>query len=205
MTGDWETLLKADAEALPVLLTNRVTLLAKRGRVADVAQAGAKLRELEPKTSGNLYKAACAYGLANAAPTDSDTQRFLVHGHNWLAHVWTQKQENQKVIEQLQLGMDISDRELAINQRFMSAYNQACLRSLRVLLHKLKHPEPDEAQQAKRKRLADEAINRLKAVIDADPDNFDFAHMKRDPDRPTGHHSAGGGSRRTFVVRRDRL
>jgi hypothetical protein len=38
--------------------------MAKQGRAADVAQAGAKLRELEPKTNVNLYNAACAYSLA---------------------------------------------------------------------------------------------------------------------------------------------
>jgi hypothetical protein len=62
-TGDWETLLKIDTSELPQLLSFRATLLAKQGRIAEVAQAGAKLRELEPKTDGNLYDAACAYAL----------------------------------------------------------------------------------------------------------------------------------------------
>jgi tetratricopeptide (TPR) repeat protein len=62
-TGDWDALLKADANYVPVLLKIRATELAKRGKLADVAQAGAKLRELEPRTNGNLFDAACAYGL----------------------------------------------------------------------------------------------------------------------------------------------
>jgi tetratricopeptide (TPR) repeat protein len=45
-------------------LSARATALAKLGRLTDVAQAGAKLRGLEPKSAINLYKAACAYGLA---------------------------------------------------------------------------------------------------------------------------------------------
>ncbi len=62
-TGDWEALIKADPKLLPELLSFRITELAKQGRLADVAHAGAKLRELEPKAGGNLYDAACAYGL----------------------------------------------------------------------------------------------------------------------------------------------
>jgi tetratricopeptide (TPR) repeat protein len=77
--GDWETILKADPKELPDLLSLRATELARRGRLADVAQAGAKLRELEPRTSGNLYDAACAYSLCAAlvvkdkpAPTEAE-------------------------------------------------------------------------------------------------------------------------------------
>jgi tetratricopeptide (TPR) repeat protein len=65
-TGDWKALIKADSKRLPALLSLRATELAKQGRLADVAQAGAKLRELEPKTSNNLYNAACAYSLCAA-------------------------------------------------------------------------------------------------------------------------------------------
>jgi tetratricopeptide (TPR) repeat protein len=52
---------------------------AGQGRLAEVARAGAKLRELEPKTGDSLYSAACAYGLCAAlvdkdkpAPTDAE-------------------------------------------------------------------------------------------------------------------------------------
>jgi hypothetical protein len=61
-TGDWAALIKTRPKVLPALLTLRVAELAKQGRLADVAQAGTKLRELEPKTNENLYNAACAYG-----------------------------------------------------------------------------------------------------------------------------------------------
>jgi hypothetical protein len=62
-TGDWEALLKSEPSRLPMLLSLRATEMARRGQLAEVAQAGAKLRELEPKTGDNLYNAACAYGL----------------------------------------------------------------------------------------------------------------------------------------------
>ena len=62
-TGDWEALLKSDAKQLPDLLGIRATEFAKRGRLADVEQAAAKLREWKPATGGTLYDSACAYGL----------------------------------------------------------------------------------------------------------------------------------------------
>jgi len=80
-TGELDAILKTDPKALPVLLSLRATELAKQGpgRVVDVAQAGAALHGLEPKTVGNLYNAACAYGLCAAmvardkpAPTDAE-------------------------------------------------------------------------------------------------------------------------------------
>ena len=73
-TRDWETLLKADAKKLPELLSIRVTELAKRGQLADVAQAGSKLRELAEtaengtginQKAGLFYNAACAYSLSS--------------------------------------------------------------------------------------------------------------------------------------------
>lgn len=62
-TGDWDVLLKADAGVLPTLLSLRATEMARQGKLADVAQAGAKLRGLRPATNVNRYNAACAYGL----------------------------------------------------------------------------------------------------------------------------------------------
>ena len=71
-TGDWDALLKTDAQTLPNLLSLRVTELAKRGQRAEVAQAAAKLRDLATSTEtgpaneqkgGMLYNAARAYGL----------------------------------------------------------------------------------------------------------------------------------------------
>jgi tetratricopeptide (TPR) repeat protein len=86
-TGDWDALIKMDPKPLPVLLSLRATAMAQRGRLADVAQAGAKLRELEPKTNENLYNAACAYGLCAAlvvkdkpAPTQgeaAESQKYI--------------------------------------------------------------------------------------------------------------------------------
>ena len=58
--GDWAALIRADQSRLPGLLSLRATELAKQSRLADVAQAGVKLHEMEPKTSENLYNAACA-------------------------------------------------------------------------------------------------------------------------------------------------
>jgi tetratricopeptide (TPR) repeat protein len=62
-TADWDTLLKSAPAVLPELLRLRVAVMARRGRLAEIAQAGAKLRELNPKTGENLYNAACAYAL----------------------------------------------------------------------------------------------------------------------------------------------
>ncbi|MBC7822122.1 MAG: serine/threonine protein kinase, partial [Planctomycetaceae bacterium] len=94
--GDWDTLLKADAKILPELLFLRVTELAKRGQLREVAQAGAKLRDLatsadpgpaNEQKGGMLYNAACAYGLCatlslkdKPQPTDSEQaeqQKYL--------------------------------------------------------------------------------------------------------------------------------
>ena len=79
-TGDWETLLKTDANDLPKLLSIRVTELGKRGRMADIAQAGGKLTELEPMTWDNFYNAARAYGLCatlvvNGKPTPTEAEQ----------------------------------------------------------------------------------------------------------------------------------
>ncbi len=71
VTGDWNSLLQVDPKSLPTFLSFRATLLAKRGRYQDVAQAAAKLRELEPKDKENLYNAACAYALAATAYSHS--------------------------------------------------------------------------------------------------------------------------------------
>ncbi len=62
-TSEWDTLLKSASEILPELLSLRVTVMARRGQLSAVAQAGDKLRELKPKTGANLYNAACAYAL----------------------------------------------------------------------------------------------------------------------------------------------
>ena len=71
--GAWDAVLKARPNLLPLVLTLRVTALAQQGRLADVAQAGAKLRELEPKTGDNLYNAACAYGLCAGLAAKDNT------------------------------------------------------------------------------------------------------------------------------------
>jgi serine/threonine protein kinase/predicted negative regulator of RcsB-dependent stress response len=60
-TGDWDSLLKADAKVLPELLVLRATKMLKRGELAHAVQAGDKLRELTPKDKNNLYNAACVY------------------------------------------------------------------------------------------------------------------------------------------------
>ncbi|MEZ5940618.1 MAG: tetratricopeptide repeat protein [Planctomycetaceae bacterium] len=62
-TGEWEPLLQQPAEQLPQLLSQRCTLLAKRGDRAAVQQAAEKLLAIEPRTENNLYNAACGYGL----------------------------------------------------------------------------------------------------------------------------------------------
>ena len=81
--SDWETLLKADAKLLPVLLSIRATELANRGQLTEVAQSGAKLRELSATAekgsdiahqAGILYNAACAYSLCGMLVTKDKTQ-----------------------------------------------------------------------------------------------------------------------------------
>ncbi len=71
-TGDWEAMLQTAPDQLPGLLVTRMTQFAKFGQVTEVAQAGAKLRELaasalngstHEEKGGMLYNAACAYGL----------------------------------------------------------------------------------------------------------------------------------------------
>jgi serine/threonine protein kinase/predicted negative regulator of RcsB-dependent stress response len=85
--GDWETLLKVDATALPQLLVLRATEMLKRGELAQAVQAGDKLRALEPQDKDNLYNAACVYALCaefvtqdKPTPTDAEQaerQKFL--------------------------------------------------------------------------------------------------------------------------------
>ncbi len=82
-TGDWDRILKIDAGVLPRLLSLRATEMARQGKLADVAQAGAKLRELKPSTNVNLYNAACAFGLcaglvvrASAKPEEAEARRY---------------------------------------------------------------------------------------------------------------------------------
>ncbi|MFM9962961.1 MAG: TPR end-of-group domain-containing protein, partial [Planctomycetaceae bacterium] len=93
--GDWTTLLQADSKILPRLLSLRFTELAKRGQLAEVAQVGAKLRDLatsaapgpaEVQKGGMLYNAACAYGLCatlslkdKPQPTDSEKAEQQKH------------------------------------------------------------------------------------------------------------------------------
>jgi tetratricopeptide (TPR) repeat protein len=62
--GDWDVLLDQPAERLPQLLALRCTLLAAQGRLAEVRQAAEKLAAVEPQEKGNLYNAACGFGLA---------------------------------------------------------------------------------------------------------------------------------------------
>jgi tetratricopeptide (TPR) repeat protein len=87
-TGDWDSFLKVDSKELPILLALRATQLAQRGQLTEVAQAGAKLRELSAaaesgsaneQKGGMLYNAACAYTLCMTLcvkdkphPTDSE-------------------------------------------------------------------------------------------------------------------------------------
>ena len=85
--GDWDTLLKVDAQVLPQLLVLRATEMLKRGELANAVQATDKLRELEPKDKNNLYNAACVYAQCAALvikdkppPTDAEQaerQKFI--------------------------------------------------------------------------------------------------------------------------------
>lgn len=62
--GDWGALLEQSTERLPQLLAIRCTLFAASGRLDEVRQAAEKLVAVEPKEKGNLYNAACGFGLA---------------------------------------------------------------------------------------------------------------------------------------------
>jgi tetratricopeptide (TPR) repeat protein len=80
-TGDWETLLKTDAKELPRLLSLRATELAKHGRLGDVEQAAARLREWKPSSGDTRYGSARAYGLCallvvkgKAKPSDDEVK-----------------------------------------------------------------------------------------------------------------------------------
>jgi tetratricopeptide (TPR) repeat protein len=78
-TGVWETLLKSEVNQLPSLLYIRASELAKRGRLKDVEQAAAKLREFKPASAATLYDAGRGYGLCatlavkgKTKPTEED-------------------------------------------------------------------------------------------------------------------------------------
>ena len=73
-TGEWEVLLKSDSKQLPPLLSLRATELAKRGRLKDVEQTAAKLREFKPTSDTTLYDAGCAYGLCAALAVKGKTR-----------------------------------------------------------------------------------------------------------------------------------
>jgi tetratricopeptide (TPR) repeat protein len=63
IVGDLAPLLKRPPDRLPRLLRKRCRLLASRKDIDEVARTAAALRDLEPKKVGNLYDAACGYGL----------------------------------------------------------------------------------------------------------------------------------------------
>ena len=71
-TGDWDTLLRTDAENLPSLLAFRAARLVQHGQMDDVAAVAEKLQQLaatadegpdNQQKGGMLYNAACAHGL----------------------------------------------------------------------------------------------------------------------------------------------
>lgn len=77
--GDWDELLKLDPMALRKLMSLRGYEMSKRGDRARVLQVAEKLRDLQPKSKGQLYDAGCFYALAadliikdNPAPTDAE-------------------------------------------------------------------------------------------------------------------------------------
>lgn len=63
---DWKVLLEQPVDVLPALLDLRGQEFVQAGRVADAIQAVAKLRELGTATKGQLYNAACVYGVCAA-------------------------------------------------------------------------------------------------------------------------------------------
>jgi tetratricopeptide (TPR) repeat protein len=73
-TGKWEALLKSDAKQLPALLSIRATELAKRGRLNDVEQTAARLRDYKPASGITLYNAGCGYGLCAALAVKGKTK-----------------------------------------------------------------------------------------------------------------------------------
>jgi tetratricopeptide (TPR) repeat protein len=73
-TGEWEALLKSDTKQLPELLSVRATELANRGRLNDVEQTAAKLREYKPASDATLYDSGCAYGLCAALAVKGKTK-----------------------------------------------------------------------------------------------------------------------------------
>ncbi len=78
--GEWDRLLKADAEVLPELLRLRATAMLKRRELASAMQAGDELRELDPKDKYNLYNVACAYAryaefVTKDKPTPTDAEQ----------------------------------------------------------------------------------------------------------------------------------
>jgi tetratricopeptide (TPR) repeat protein len=73
-TGEWEALLTSDAKQLPTLLIVRVKEFAKHGRLNDVEQTAAKLREHKPASDKTLYNAGCGYGLCAALAVKGKTK-----------------------------------------------------------------------------------------------------------------------------------
>ena len=78
-TGDWSRLVQKPASELAVLLSTRITEMARQLRFAEVAQAAAKLRELAasgqvPSPANLFYNAACGYSLCAQALRATDQQ-----------------------------------------------------------------------------------------------------------------------------------
>ena len=71
---DWEHVVTQPTDKVPQLLSLRCSIMARKGRVPEVAQAAKKLQELEPNSKAALYDAACGFSLCVGLLTKAKTE-----------------------------------------------------------------------------------------------------------------------------------
>lgn len=74
--ADWETLLQVPVEELPELLSLRGRQCVRQQRMADAAQAAAKIRDLAGATNEQLYDSACVFCLCASSIQPEEGQKL---------------------------------------------------------------------------------------------------------------------------------
>ena len=85
--GDWDSLLAMPVEKLPAALRTRAISFSDNGRIAEAAQAAAKLRTLDNATTSHLFQAASVFGRCAASidpANDQSTERLMRQREEWI-------------------------------------------------------------------------------------------------------------------------